>query len=75
MYSSTLHFGDLAQCVVELLPHVVIRRLCVAWRYVTAVKPPLEITYHATGSHKVTLQIPSAETGTQLIDPWLISGS
>jgi len=32
----------------------------------------LEIAYHATGSHRVTLQMPSAETSTQLIDPrWI----
>jgi len=36
---STLHFSDLSWCAVELLPHVVIRHLCVAWRYVTAAKP------------------------------------
>ena len=47
---------------------VVIRHLCVAWRYVTAANPPLEITYHARGSHTVTVQIPSAKTSAQLID-------
>jgi len=46
------------------LPHVVIRHLCVAWRYVTAAKPTLELTHHATGSHTVTLQMPSAKNST-----------
>jgi len=31
--------------------------------------------YHATESFTVTLQMSSAKTSTQLIDPWRISGS
>jgi len=62
----------LSCCHTSLL---VIRHLCVAWRYVTAAKPPLEITYHATASHTVTLQTQSAKTGTQLNDSQMISGS
>jgi len=57
IHVSTLHLGDLAWCILELLSHVVIRHLCVAWSYVTAAKPTLDITYHPT-DHTVTLQMP-----------------
>jgi len=65
------------------LPRVVIRHLCVAWRYVTAAKPNHCILVTAildhmpshTGSHKVALQMPSAKTSTIVDRSGRISGS